>query len=171
MILTRNAKLGHQPRQPVNSDSRIMSFGWIVSNPSRPCSKILTLIFEKFGESRTPDDFTGYFSLFMMFLLRSFLIIMTLFHIDLDLMPIPRSICANWKCQIVGVDWTSSKNMISCTIVFVRVFVFWIPVLCSNMVHHSPMGNSDFIYALRSAVKIVARMWSSQSRDLLKGQW
>jgi hypothetical protein len=50
---------------------------------------------EKFGKSGTPADFTVYFVVFMIFLLPSFLIIMILFNINLDLMPIYRDICAN----------------------------------------------------------------------------
>jgi hypothetical protein len=75
-----------------------MLFGSIPPNLVWLHSRIL--IFQKFRTSGPPADFTVYFSLYMIFWLPSFLIIMSLLKINLDLMPIPGDICANWKCQI-----------------------------------------------------------------------
>jgi hypothetical protein len=53
------------------------------------------LIFEKVEKSGSLADFTGYFSLSMIFLFPSFLIIMSFFYVDLDLVFIHLDICAN----------------------------------------------------------------------------
>jgi hypothetical protein len=52
----------------------------------------------------------------MIFLFSSFLIIMSLLKINLDLMPLQPDICANWKCRIFGLKSISCKKGISCTI-------------------------------------------------------
>jgi hypothetical protein len=57
------------------------------------------MILEKFGKSGTPADFTVCFSLYMIFLFPSFLLIMSLFNADLDLLTIHQDICKKMKAS------------------------------------------------------------------------
>jgi hypothetical protein len=87
----------------------MISFGWIILNLGWLYGWIL--MFEKFGKSGTSAGFTVYFALCIIFLLPSFLIIMSLFYMDLDLIAIHRDMRANKTCQIFGL------KVISCTTV------------------------------------------------------
>jgi hypothetical protein len=62
-----------------------------------------------------------HFSLFSLFRLRSFLIIMRVFRLDSGLMFLHRDIYANVKCQILGGYIILSKNIILCTTVSIFI--------------------------------------------------
>jgi hypothetical protein len=50
----------------------------------------------------------------MRFLFPALLITLNLFHVYLDLLPLHRDICANWKCQIFGLKIIFCKGAIMC---------------------------------------------------------